>query len=473
MMNEDVYCARARAWAESRNDLSLPGKKVLMVGMARSGVAAAEMLCREGALVTVTDPKTAEALGERLAPLAGMPILWCLGEDGTEAVRGQEMVVMSPGVPPDVPVARAARAAGIPVTGELEVAARLLKSELMAVTGTNGKTTTVTLLGLMLENAGIKAFVAGNVGYPLSAAALESVWNDVTVAEVSSFQLETTVSFHPFAAAVLNISEDHLNRHGTMENYIALKRHIFDEQTEKDFAVLNYDDPVCRAMAEGLKAKVLYFSRQEELEEGAFLRDGQMVLRLNGRETVVCARKDVYIPGPHNTENALAAMLMAAVRGVPAEAMAQALRTFRGVEHRIEFVRELDGVRYINDSKGTNVDSTVKAVLSMERPTAMILGGFDKHADFGPLTKEIKASPFIRHCVLTGHTAPKIEAALLDAGFTEITHAGSLGEAVEKCRALSADGWNVLFSPACASFDAFKDYEQRGRIFKQIVNELQ
>lgn len=471
-MNEEAYRRRALQWAESRNGLSLAGKRVMMVGMARSGVSAAELMCREGALVTVNDPKTEEELGERLKPLDGLPLIRKLGEDGTDAVKGQELVVLSPGVPPDAPVAKAAHAAGIPVTGELELASRLLKSDLLAVTGTNGKTTTVTLLGVMLENAGVRAYVAGNVGYPLSAAALESVWNDVTVAEVSSFQLETTKTFHPLAAAVLNITEDHLNRHGTMENYIALKRHIFDEQTQDDYAVLNYDDPVCRAMAEGLKAKVLYFSGTKELDEGAFLRDGQMVLRLGGGEQIICPRSEMYIPGPHNVENALAAILLAAVRGVPAEVMARALRSFRGVEHRIEFVRELDGVRYINDSKGTNVDSTIKAVLSMERPTVMILGGYDKHADFGPLTRQIKASPFIRHCVLTGHTAPKIEAALRQADYAEISRAGSLGEAVEKCRALSAPGWNVLFSPACASFDAFSDYEQRGRIFKEIVNEL-
>lgn len=346
------------------------------------------------------------------------------------------------------------------------------KLKLVGVTGTNGKTTTVSLLGAIFKEAGKICHVAGNIGYPLSAAALESRYDDVVVAEVSSFQLETTSTFHPLTAAVLNVTEDHLNRHGTMEAYTALKRHIFDAQDRNDFAVLNYEDPACREMAEGLRGRVLFFSRLREVDQGAFVRDGQMILRLAGVEKVVCGIEEIRIPGPHNLENALAAAAIAFSRGVPAPVIRHALRTFAGVEHRIEFVRELDGVRYINDSKGTNVDSTIKAVQSMRVPTVIILGGYDKHVSFAPLAQEIAGTPLIRHCVLLGATAGQIEAALRAAGYSAIHGVKGLEEAVDTCRALSEPGGNVLFSPACASFDMFEDYEQRGRIFKEIVGRL-
>ena len=448
------------------------GRRTLIVGMARSGVALAQLLCREGAAVTVNDLKPMDAFSDKLDALKTLPIAFRLGEDGLDALKGQEMLIISPGVPIDAPIVLAARKAGIPVSGELEIASRLAKGTLMAVTGTNGKTTTVSLLGAMFEATGKRAFVAGNIGYPLSAAAMESRDGDVLVAEVSSFQLETTETFHPLTAAVLNVTEDHLNRHGSMAVYTGLKRHIFDAQTEKDFAVLNGDDPLCLSMAEGLKGRVLLFSRKREVEQGAFVRNGQIVLRIGAEEKTVCGAEEIYIPGPHNLENALAACAVAYSRGVPAAALRDTLRTFRGVEHRIEFVRELDGVRYINDSKGTNVDSTIKAVQSMRAPTAIILGGYDKHVSFAPLAEEIARTPLIQNCVLIGATADQIEKALREAGCAQIHRAQTLQEAVEMCRVLSAPGGNVLLSPACASFDMFSDYEQRGRIFKEIVNSL-
>ncbi len=448
------------------------GKRTLVVGMARSGVAAAELLCREGAAVTVSDLKPRGDFGDALDALGALPITWRLGEDGLELLDDCDCLVISPGVPIDAPIVRRAREKGVPVLGEMEMASRLLKGALVAVTGTNGKTTTVTLLGLMFEQAGKRCHVAGNIGYPLSAAALDSRDGDVTVAEVSSFQLETTDLFHPLTAAVLNITEDHLNRHGTMEKYAALKRHIFDRQGSEDFAVLNDDDAACRDMAEGLRANVLRFSRAREVERGAFVRDGQIVFRLNGEEKNVCRADEVRIPGPHNLENALAAVCVAMSRGVPAPVVRHALRTFAGVEHRIEFTRELDGVRYINDSKGTNVDSTIKAVQAMTAPTVLILGGYDKHVSFDPLAREIARTPNIAHCVLIGATADQIENALRAAGYTAITRRDSMKDAVNACRALAVNGGNVLLSPACASFDMFSDYEERGRVFKRIVAEL-
>ena len=464
---------RPHGAAEERRE-EWAGRRVLIVGMARSGIAAAQLLCAHGARVTVSDAKPEESFGDKLDALRALPVSMRLGEDGVDALQNQELLVISPGVPIDAPIVQAARRLGVPVTGELELASRFLRGSLVAVTGTNGKTTTVTLLGAIFQAAGKICHLAGNIGYPLSAAALESRYDDVTVAEVSSFQLETTDTFHPLTAAVLNVTEDHLNRHGTMEAYTALKRHIFAAQDESNYAVLNYEDPLCRAMAEGLKSRVLYFSRLHEVPQGAFVRDGQIVLRLNGMEKTVCAAEEIDIPGLHNLENALAAAAIAATRGVPAPVIRHALRTFQGVEHRIEFVRELDGVRYINDSKGTNVDSTIKAVQSMKLPTAIILGGYDKHVSFDALAQEIKATPLIRHCVLIGATAAQIEDALRRAGVESIAHAQTLAQAVATCRKLMQQGEeaNVLFSPACASFDMFDDYEQRGRVFKQIVREL-
>lgn len=464
--------ARRHFAGEGAADNPWTGKRVLIVGMARSGIAAAQLLCREGAQVTVNDLKPQEAFGDKLDPLRELPIVFRLGEDGLDALLEKDLLVISPGVPIDAPIVRRARELGVPVTGEMEVASQIIKGSLIAVTGTNGKTTTVSLLGAIFKEAGKICHVAGNIGYPLSAAALESRYDDVVVAEVSSFQLETTSTFHPLTAAVLNVTEDHLNRHGTMEAYTALKRHIFDAQDRNDFAVLNYEDPACREMAEGLRGRVLFFSRLREVDQGAFVRDGQMILRLAGVEKVVCGIEEIRIPGPHNLENALAAAAIAFSRGVPAPVIRHALRTFAGVEHRIEFVRELDGVRYINDSKGTNVDSTIKAVQSMRVPTVIILGGYDKHVSFAPLAQEIAGTPLIRHCVLLGATAGQIEAALRAAGYSAIHGVKGLEEAVDTCRALSEPGGNVLFSPACASFDMFEDYEQRGRIFKEIVGRL-
>ena len=447
-------------------------KRVLVLGMARSGVAVAQLLCKYGATPLLNDRKTEDQLGEALQPLHDLPCEWHLGEAPDALLDQCDILLISPGVAIDSPIVLAAREKGIPVTGELEVASQLADGTLVALTGTNGKTTTVSLLGEIYRAAGKLAYVAGNIGYPLSAAAMLSKPEDMLVAEVSSFQLETTDTFRPRVAAVLNVTEDHLNRHYTMENYIAVKRHIFDRQKPCDTAVLNWDDAACRAMAEGLAAKVAFFSRKEAVEAGACVIGGKIVIRWNGEEKTVCATEEVYIPGPHNLENALAAAMMAYASGVPAPVIRHVLRTFKGVEHRIEFVRELDGVKWYNDSKGTNVDSSIKAVQTMQAPTVLILGGSDKHVPFDGLAREIVASGMIAKVVLCGATAPQIEKALLDAGYTAIEHAQNYPETVALCRRLAVMGGNVLLSPACASFDQFSDYEQRGRVFKQLVNEL-
>ena len=447
-------------------------KKVLVVGMARSGVAAAQLLVKHGAQVVINDNKTKEELGDALAPLAGLPIEEKLGMPAAQVLDGVDVMVISPGIPDTAGFVVQAKNAGIHVTGELEMAYQLAPGEMVSITGTNGKTTTVSLLGEIFRNAGRVTHVVGNIGYPYSQAALEARKDDMFVCEVSSFQMETAEEFHPKAAALLNITEDHLNRHGTMEEYTRVKMRMFQNQTAEDVAVFNADDPALAPLVKQVKSRVMLFSRQKEVENGAFVREGQIVVRWNGVEKPVCSTEEVRIPGPHNLENALAAACMATAMGVPAPVIRHSLRTFKGVEHRIEFVRELEGVRYINDSKGTNVDSTIKAVQTMQRPTAIILGGYDKHCDFTPLVKEMLASPYIKEAVLIGVTADQIQRTLEECGFKGIHRAETLKEAIDTCRSLSGDGWNVLLSPACASFDMFSDYEARGRIFKEMVNEL-
>lgn len=449
------------------------GKRILLVGMARSGIAAAELLAQHGAIPVLNDRKKAEAFGTALDGLKELGCEFRLGEEPVALLSEVDALVISPGVPIDAPVVKEAFARHIPVAGELELAYSMLRGDVVAISGTNGKTTTTTLLGRIFKNAGRLTHVAGNIGYPLSAVAAKARREDVTVVEVSSFQLESIHTFHPHVAALLNITEDHLNRHGTMAEYIRLKARLFENQTEEDYAVLNMDDPVLLEMAKKLKGQVVFFSRTQPVENGAFVENGKIVWQWKGARRVICDADQILIPGPHNLENALAATAMACAMGVPAPVVRHTLMSFTGVEHRIEKVRVFQGVTYINDSKGTNVDSTIKAVQSMKAPTVIILGGYDKHTDFMPLCREMLAAPFIEHAVVMGETARQITDQLTEAGYTSITKAYSMEDAVAKARALARSGGNVLLSPACASFDMFRDYEQRGEVFKQIVNGLQ
>ncbi len=452
--------------------MKIEHKRILVVGMARSGIAAAELLLRHGATPILSDSKKAEAFQEELDPLKGTACEFRLGEDAVKLLCDVDGVVISPGVPIDAPVVLAAKEKGIPLIGEMELAFSQLQGEVLAISGTNGKTTTVTLLGKMFENAGRVTYVAGNIGYPLSAVALSSKKDDIVVTEVSSFQLESIKTFRPRVAALLNITEDHLNRHGTMAQYSKLKQRIFENQTEADVAVLNLDDPLIAKMAPKIKSQVMYFSRTQPVTEGACVENGKIIWTSGGVKKPICDADTILIPGPHNLENALAATTMAAAMGVPAPVIRHTLQSFTGVEHRIEKVRVFQGVVYINDSKGTNVDSTLKAVQSMKAPTVLILGGYDKHTDFMPLCQEILASGTIENVVAIGQTAQQICHCLEEAGYTKVTRAYSMEEAVQKSRELAVAGGNVLLSPACASFDMFRDYEHRGEAFKELVNQL-
>ncbi len=448
-------------------------KKVLVVGMARSGIAAVQLLRANGAVVTINDSKTEEELGDSLAVLEGLQITRRFGCGAMELLEGQDVLVISPGIPDTAPFVVKAKEMGIYVIGELELAFQLSRGTLIAVSGTNGKTTTVSLLGEIFRNAGRMTHVVGNIGYPYSLAALVSKKDDVVVCEVSSFQMETADTFHPHVALLTNITEDHLNRHGTMEVYTAMKMRMFRKQGCEDYAIFNADDPGLKGLSKQVSGHVLKFSRKRETKEGAFVRDGNIIIRLNGEEKTVCATREVRIPGPHNLENALGAVCAAAVMNVPVPVIRYSLKSFQGVEHRIESVRTLEGVEYFNDSKGTNVDSTIKAVQTMTKPTVIILGGYDKHTSFDPLSEEImRCGENIKEAVVLGATGDQIEKSLRNNGFDHITRVESMQEAVDTSRRLAQPGWNVLLSPACASFDMFKDYEERGRIFKKMVMDL-
>lgn len=453
--------------------MDVKGKRVLVCGMARSGIAAARLLCELGAKVTISDLKEESAFDGQLAFLHDMDCAFALGQAPDAYIPQQDVMVISPGIAWAKPFVQSAIAQGVEVIGELELGARLSRGELVAITGTNGKTTTTTLVGELFRATGRPTHVVGNIGYPITADAGDMTDDDLTVAEVSSYQCETISTFHPHVGAVLNITEDHIARHGSMEAYIGMKRRIFANQTAEDWAVFNYDDPTCHEMAKGLAAKIAWFSRTQEVSCGVWVRDGMIVLNLGDGEKAICRADEVFIPGPHNLENALAAVTIAGAMGVAPALMAPVLRTFRGVEHRIETVRELDGVTWINDSKGTNVDSTQKAIATMTRPTVLILGGSDKGASFDPLAQTIIAAPQIVHCVLIGDTAEKIKAALDKAGYTATTMAGyDFDLCLRLCREKAPEGGCVLLSPACASFDMFKDFEDRGRVFKEKVMAL-
>jgi len=449
-----------------------PNSRVLVVGMARSGIAAVRLLLKLGAIPLLNDDRKAASFGTDLDAFQNTVCEYHLGENAVSLLAQCDSVVISPGVPLDAPVVKQAERKGIPLIGELELAYTHLKGTLIAVTGTNGKTTTVSLLGRLFENAGYTVHVGGNIGYPLSAIAITSREKDIVIAEVSSFQLETMQSFRPQTAALLNITEDHLNRHHTMETYIALKQRIFENQQPHDLAVLNYDDPIVRGIAKTINAKVTYFSQTHKVPRGICLREHTLVAIHNETETDICQTSDIYIPGPHNLENAMAAAAIAVSYGISPEIIRHTLQTFTGVEHRIETVRTVAGVTYINDSKGTNTASTLKAIQSMKAPTVIILGGYDKHTDFDGLCEAVKNSPYIRHAVLIGQTARQLEDSFRECDYHTYTQAYSLEDAVQKAKENAVPGGNVLLSPACASFDMFQDYEHRGKVFKEIVMKL-
>ena len=457
--------------------MELKGKRVLVVGLGKSGVASALFLKAHGARVTVSDTKSGDELRNEIPSLLDHGITVETGGHGERTFRGQDLIVVSPGVPVDAPLLVQVRAMGEAVIGEIELAAQFLPGPIVAITGSNGKTTTTTLTGEILTAGGLPTLVGGNIGTPAISLAERAKRETVIVLEVSSFQLETIQTFHPKVAVVLNVTPDHLDRHRTFEAYVDAKARIFENQRGDDFAVLNEDDPTCVGMAARTRAQVFWFSRQKEVKQGAWVREGNILFRdgassRKNPQREIMQVSEIPLKGAHNLENVLAAVCAGTLMGCAPEKIRQAVRDFKAVEHRLEFVATIHGVDYYNDSKATNVDATIKALESFPANIHLILGGKDKGSDYSVLNDLVRQR--VKRVYTIGAAAGKIESQIVSpkGGGVEVVHAETLENAVRKAHAVAESGDVVLLAPACASFDQFKNYEQRGQVFKEIVRGL-
>jgi UDP-N-acetylmuramoylalanine--D-glutamate ligase len=447
--------------------MDLQGKRVLVVGLGRTGEAAARFLLKRGARVVISETKTAAELGPAASAWAGRGAVLEAGGHNLSSFLAADLIIPSPGVPP-LPEIAAARERGIPVLSEIEIAFRCLKGRLIGVTGTNGKSTTTTLLHKILKESGRRAILAGNIGTPLLSFSEKSRDDDIYVIEISSFQLEHIESFRVHLAVVLNLSQNHLDWHGSFDAYAAAKLKLVAGQGPDAVAVLNRDDAAVWGMRTAAPGAVLGFSRRRILGRGAFVRDGWIVVRDGGPERPICPVTDIRLPGLHNRENVLAAALAASLEGVPARRIRASVRTFRGLEHRLESVLTLGGVAYVNDSKATTVEAAIRAIESFDRPVILILGGKDKGLDFTKLRRIVKAR--VKSIVLVGAAKEKIRAAL--DGAVPMAEAGPFSEVVPLAAGAASRGDVVLLAPACTSWDMFKSFEERGRVFKRDVRRL-
>jgi len=447
--------------------MELNGKRVLVVGLGKSGVASAIFLKQHGARVTVSDTKSGDELRNEIPALLDHGITVETGGHGERTFRGQDLIVVSPGVPVDAPPLVQARSAGEMVIGEIELAAQFLPGPLVAITGSNGKTTTTTLAGEIMTAGGFPTLVGGNIGTPAISLAERAKPETIIVLEVSSFQLETIQSFRPKIAVVLNVTPDHLDRHRTLDAYINAKARIFENQQPDDYAVLNVDDATCVSMAARTRAQVFWFSRQKEVQQGAWVRNGNLLFRDRTGQREILQVSEIPLKGAHNLENVLAAVCAGALMGCPPDKIRQAVRDFKAVEHRLEFVATVNGVDYYNDSKATNVDATIKALESFPTNIHLILGGKDKGSDYTVLNDLLRQR--VKRVYTIGAAAAKIESQIKGV---EVVHAETLENAIRKANTSAQPGDVVLLAPACASFDQFKSYEHRGKVFKQTVASL-
>lgn len=452
--------------------MDLQGKRVLVFGTGKSGIGAADLLEQTGAHVILFDGNENTDKDAVLGKLAhGEKAEIYAGELPKEVEAGLDLVVLSPGVPTDIPVVQKFYDMRLPVWGEVELAYRTGKGRVLAITGTNGKTTTTALLGKIMSDAEKSVFVVGNIGTPYTSKALEMKENSTTVAEISSFQLETIEEFAPQVSAILNITEDHLNRHHTMEEYIRVKELIVKNQKPENFCILNYEDPVLREFGKNIVPKTVYFSSVRKLEEGIYLDGDLIVLKLEGKEIPFVHTGELKLLGQHNFENVMAAVAMAYCAGVSVESICKSICEFTAVEHRIEYVTEKNGVVYYNDSKGTNPDAAIKGIQAMNRPTLLIGGGYDKGSSYDEWLNAFDGK--VRCLVLIGQTKDKIKEAAERLGVCPcIILCEDLREAVDICAQKAEPGDAVLLSPACASWGQFDNYEQRGDMFKEYVKAL-
>ena len=443
--------------------MDIEGKKILVVGLGKSGIAAAEFLTSRGAFVTANDAQPAEKIAAVVNQLIEKNIEVVAGSHPLPLFENSDLIVASPGVPLALECFQKAKAAGVPIISEIELAAHFLRGRLIGITGSNGKTTTTTLIAEVLRNAGYKTQVGGNIGIPLISLVETSCEDGLTVIELSSFQLEAVESLHLFAAVMLNITPDHLDRYDSMDEYARAKANIFRNQTSQDLAVLNADDERVAAMSTA--AHKVFFSCQRELEEGIFLRGNEVICRATGFEKVLITRDEIGIRGAHNLENVMATLAIGLACGVEPDSMRKTISEFKGVEHRLEFVAEIDGVKFYNDSKATNVDSTIKALEAFESDVIIILGGKDKGSDYAPLAPLVRER--CEQVILIGTATEKIAAALENT--KPLHRAATMEDAVRLGKKLAQNGKTVLLAPACASFDMFDNYEHRGRVFKEAV----
>ncbi len=451
--------------------MKLAGKRVLVFGAGISGIGAAGLLLDASAEVILYDgnEKLDEVQVRGKLPQEGRLEI-VLGTLMPQLMDTLDLAVLSPGVPTDLPAVCELRRRNIPIWGEVELAWQCGNGDVLAITGTNGKTTTTSLLGAIMQAWKKEVYIVGNIGNPYTQAAPLMSAQAVTVAEISSFQLETIDMFAPKVSAILNITPDHLNRHHTMEEYIRVKELITKNQGSDDTCVLNYEDEILREFGKTLKSKVIYFSSLHKLEQGMYLDGDKICFRHGAKETVLLSTKELHLPGRHNHENVMAAAAMALAYGVPAEVISSTAKSFLAVEHRIEYVTEKHGVVYYNDSKGTNPDAAIKGIQAMDRPTLLIGGGYDKDSSYTEWIESFDGK--VKYLVLIGQTKEKIAKAARDCGFTDIIMAESLEEAVQICADKAESGDAVLLSPACASWGMFPNYEVRGRRFKELVNQL-
>ena len=450
------------------NPIELRGKRVLVVGLARTGVATALFCAARDAIVTATDTRSESEIGEPIAKLRAAGVALALGGHHESILRAQDLLIPSPGVAADAPLLSAARAMNLTVWSEIELAYRFLRGQLIGITGSNGKTTTTSLVEHILRKAGFPTVLAGNIGTPLIACVEATTDETITVAELSSFQLELIDQFRPDIGVFLNLTPDHLDRHHTLEAYAAAKARIFEKQTPQDAAVLNADDPPSARYAPSIP-QVFWFSRQQHIAQGAYLRGDEIVFRRGGREETILRQSDIPLVGAHNLENVLAAVAATRLAGAAPDAIRSGVKSFAGVEHRLEFVSEIAGVRYYNDSKATNVDATLKALDAFPGRILIILGGKDKGSDYTLLQKPLHDKAIL--ALLIGAAAAKIESQI--AGSVAIDRAETLERAVEIAAHAARSGDTVLLAPACASFDQFRNYEHRGRVFKDLVHQLE
>jgi UDP-N-acetylmuramoylalanine--D-glutamate ligase len=450
--------------------MELKNKRVLVVGLGKSGKSAALFLRERGAQVTVSDSRSAEALAGEIPALLDAGVMVETGGHGLLTFRRQDLIVVSPGVPFDTPELKQVRAFGLPIIGELELASRFLQGQIVAITGSNGKTTTTSLLGKIFAGAGVPTLVGGNIGTPVIDLIAQSTPQTTSVLEVSSFQLETVEQFRPHIAVVLNITQDHLDRHGTFENYAAMKARITAQQTADDFFVLNAEDKPTQMLAARTKAQVFWFSGRRPIKQGAFVHGESIIFlpREGAKPEPVLPLAEIPLKGAHNVENVLAAVCAARLGGVSAESIRSSVAGFKAVEHRLEFVATVRGVAFYNDSKATNVDATKKALEAFASGVHLILGGKDKNSDYTELADLLRAR--VKTVYTIGSAAEKIERHL--AGVVKIVSAGTLDAAVRQAAQVAIAGDVVLLAPACASFDQFTGYEHRGRVFKELVKAL-